>query len=478
MEGGKAMKAMSVLYGLMSMAALVFPAYGQTFTASDLRDQVGVEVTVYNSNLALIKDVRQVGLPAGEGELRFMDVAAYIMPPTVHARSLNHPGDFAVLEQNYEYDLMNAKKLLDKYVGQNIKLVDWNRYQDRKEVVEATLLSNHQDQIYRIKEEIYLGHPGYKVLPRLPENLIAKPTLTWICTNKSKEAHHLEVSYLTTGITWSADYVMILNKSDTASDLSGWVTLDNRSGALYRDARLKLVAGEVHRVEREQMKVGAARAELGAPRAQEFEEKPFFEYHIYDLGRKTTIKDSQTKQISLLEARNAAVQKEFVVYGVKTYFTRKYMERTPKQPVNVTIKFKNAKQNNLGMPLPAGIVRLYKQDDDGTQQFVGEDRIEHVPRDEEVRLKIGEAFDVVAERIQSEYRQVTTKLHESEWEVTLRNHKDADVKVGIVEPLFGNWRIVGHSHPYTKVDASTVRFDVVVPRDGEVKVKYVVQVGL
>jgi hypothetical protein len=462
----------------MLLFALHENVFGAEIAKSDISDQVGVKVTIYNNNLGLIKDMRKVTLPVGEGELRFMDVASHIMPATVHTKSLNRPGAFSVLEQNYEYDLMNEKKLLDKYVGQRIKIMNWNKYQDRKEVVEATLLSNNEGQIYKINDEIYLGHPGEKVLPKIPENLIAKPTLTWLFDNRSREVHHLEVSYLTKNIGWRADYVMVLNEADTSSDLSGWITLDNKSGASYKDAQLKLVAGEVHRVERDREDMAPAIAEMKVARAPQIEEKPFFEYHIYDLKRKTTIKDNQTKQISLLEATGVGVQKELLVYGIKGFFTRKFMERAPKQPVNVFVKFKNVKENNLGMPLPAGVIRLYKQDNDGSQQFIGEDRIEHTPKDEEVKLKIGEAFDVVAERIQVDYRQISTRLHESEWEMTLRNHKENDVKVGIVEPLFGNWRVLSNTHPYNKVDAFTIRFDVAVPKGGEVKVKYRVQTGL
>lgn len=462
----------------MLVFGLHLNGFGAEPARSDVNDQVGVMVTVYNNNLGLIKDTRKVSLPPGEGELRFMDVASHILPPTVHVRSLNHPSGFTVLEQNYEYDLMNAKKLLDKYVGRNIRIVDWNRHQDRKEVVEATLLSNNEDPIYSINGEIYLGHPGYRVLPRIPENLIAKPTLMWIYANQGRDAHQLEVSYLTSNLSWRADYVMVLNKTDTASDLSGWVTVDNKSGATYKDARLKLVAGEVHRVEKERDEEIPRMALMKAERAPQFEEKPFFEYHIYDLQRKTTLKENQTKQISLLEAGNVGVQKDLLVYGMKGSFTRKLMERTPRQPVSVYIRFRNSRENNVGQPLPAGIFRLYKQDQDGSQQFVGEDRIAHVPKDEEVRLKIGEAFDVVAERIQTDYRQVSTRLHESEWEITLRNHKQEPVKVGIVEPLFGNWKVIANTHPFTKADAFSIRFDVPVPKDEEVKVRYRVQVGL
>jgi len=474
------MKAKDYAWGsLLVLFASATIAAAQSVTKSTLADQVAVEVTVYNNNLGLIKDTRKVKLPLGKGELRFMDVAAHIMPVTVHAKSTNYPKAFTILEQNYEYDLMNADRLLDKYVGKKIKLIYWNRFQDRKEEVEAILLSNNQGQIFKISDEIYLGYPGYRVLPEIPENLIAKPTLTWLYENKSQKAHNLEVSYLTNNISWKADYVVILNAEDTVADISGWVTLDNKSGATYKNARLKLVAGEVHRVKERFGDTLAYTVEearrVGAP---SFKEKPFFEYHIYDLQRKTTIKDKQTKQVNLLEATGIKVQKEFLVYGIKSYFTRRYREEVPKQPVSVYLKFKNSPANHLGLPLPAGIMRLYKKDDTASLQFVGEDRIEHTPKDEEVRLKIGEAFDVVAERIQTDYKRITTQLHESEWEITLRNHKAKDISVGIVEPLCGNWKVISNTHPYKKVDAFTIRFEVPVPRDKEVRVKYRVRVGI
>lgn len=452
-------------------------ATAQSVSKSTIDEQIGVEVTVYNSNLGLIKDTRKVELPLGEGELRFMDVASYIMPVTVRAKSLNRPDDFIVLEQNYEYDLINADKLLDKYVGKKIKIIDWNEFQDRKDIVEATLLSNNQGQIYKINDEIYLGHPGYKVLPEIPENLIAKPTLMWLYDNKNKDAHNLEVLYLTGNINWKADYVVVLNKDDTSSDISGWVTLDNKSGTIYKEASLKLVAGEVHRAE-ERLEMLYALAEATKARAPSFEEKAFFEYHIYDLQRKTTIKNNQTKQVSLLEADGVKVDKELLVHGIRTYFTSSYTEVKQKQPVGVYIKFKNSKGNNLGMPLPEGIMRLYKKDDEGSLQFIGEDRINHTPKDEEVKLRVGEAFDVVAERLQTDYKRLTTRLYETEWEITLRNHKQEDIMVGIVEPLFGSWELISSSHPYKKVDAFTIKFEVKIPKDGEVKVKYRIRVGI
>ncbi len=450
----------------------------QTASRSGLDDQTAVYVTVYNNNLGLIKDLRQVSLAFGQGELRFMDIAAHIMPQTVHVKSLNYPQGFTVLEQNYEYDLMNATKLLDKYVGQKIKIIDWNKYQDRTDQVDAILLSNNQGQIYRINDEIFLGHPGYKVLPKLPQNLIAKPTLTWLYENTIKKPHRLEVSYLTTNMSWKADYVLVLNQEDTAADITAWVTLDNKSGTVYKNARLKLVAGDVHRVKQRPPQRLYAMKAAQEVRSPQFKEKAFFEYHIYELQRKTTLKDKQTKQVKLLEASGIKIQKELLVYGIRSYFNRQFRPRNPKQPVNVYIKFINSKNNNLGIPLPAGIMRLYKQDDDGSQQFVGEDRIEHTPKDESLKLKIGEAFDVVARRIQTDYRRITTQRHESEWEISLHNHKAQAVAIGVIEPLIGNWKVISNSHPYQKVDAATIRFDVNVPKEGSLKIRYRVQVGI
>ena len=443
-------------------------------------DRTGVDVTVYNSNLGLVKETRRVDIPAGEGELRFMDVASRINPVTVHIHSLNSPELFAVLEQNYEYDLMNEKKLLDKYVGKAIKIIDWNRYQDRKETVEAELLSNNQGQVYRIGGEIYLGHPGIKVLPELPENLIAKPTLTWLYQNGGTAPHVLEVSYLTGGISWKADYVLIVNEDDTATDISAWVTIDNKSGATYNDAVLQLVAGKVNRAERRpQARDALMKGMVMESAAQpQFEEKAFYEYHIYDLQRKTTIKDRQTKQISLFEATSVGIKKEFLVRGTSAHFTNRARGGKNRNPVAVYITFRNAKDNSLGMPLPEGIMRLYKRDAGGSQQFIGEDRIEHTPKNEEVSLKTGEAFDIVAERRQQDFKKLSTKLYETEWEITLKNRKEEDITVGVVEPLFGNWQVIETSHPYTKVDAFTVRFDVPVPKDETVTVTYRLRVGI
>jgi len=472
---------MKTRYGILCLIILFLSSVaqaGETVSKTTADDQTNVEVTVYNSNLGLIKDTRKVTIPRGEVELRFTDVASQIMPVTVHVQSLNYPDKFSVLEQNYEYDLISEKKLFDKYVGKKIKIIDENKFQDRKETIEAVLLSNNQGQIYRINDEIYLGYPGIKVLPEIPENLIAKPTLTWLCDNSTTRPHRLEVSYLTGGITWEADYVMTLGKDDTSSGMSGWVTIGNKSGATYSNATLKLIAGAVHRVT-QQPRDGIYQMErMAKSGAPQFKEQSFFEYHIYDLQRKTTIKNQQTKQINLLEATGITLRKEFLIRGTKGRYTGRATQESIKLPAGVYIIFENTSNNGLGMPLPEGTVRLYKADSGGGQQFIGEDRIRHTPKDEEVRLKVGEAFDIAAEKTQIDFKRITSKLYESEWEIVLRNHRKDDATVGLLEPMTENWEILSSSHSFKKVDAFTIRFDVKIPKDKEIKIRYRVRSGL
>ena len=467
-----------ILFLIVILFSSAVKAEKNDVSESTADDQINVEVAVYNNNIGLIKETRKLTLPSGRGELRFMGVASHIMPVTVHVSSLNFPNNFSVVEQNYEYDLINADKLLDKYVGKKIKIVVWNEYQDRKETVEAILLSNNNGQIYKINNEIFIGHPGIKVLSNIPDDLIAKPTLTWLYDNSTTNEHNLEVSYLTNNLGWKADYVVVLSEDDTSGNISGWVTLDNKSGATYKNAHLKLIAGDVNRVTDVSGNKVVMMSHMERRLTPQFEEKPFFEYHIYDLQRETTIKDKQTKQVSLLEAAGVKIQKVFLVEGSQGIFTRYYQRNNSKQPVNVYIKFMNTEENNLAKPIPEGIMRLYKKDSEGSQLFIGEDRIDHTSVGEEISLKIGEAFDVIAERVQTDYKQISKGLHESEWEITLKNHKDVDVIVNIIEPLTGNWSVINNSHPYTKKDAFTINFDIPVPKDKEVKVKYRLQIGL
>lgn len=471
---------MKRLFMLIAVAVIIAPTISSAqVVKSTLDDQTDVEVTVYNSNIGLVKDTRSVNLPKGVGELQFMDVAAAIQPVTVAVKSLNAPNQFMILEQNYEYDLMNSQKLMDKYVGKDVKILKENFYQGTKEEVKAELLSNNNGQIYRINNEIYLGYNGQVVLPEIPDNLIAKPTLTWMYKNDATAAQQLEVSYLTQNINWIADYVMTVDKDDKLAGLNGWVTVNNQSGTEYKNAQLKLVAGDVNRVRDDESKGRVfARKEMMADSlgSSGFQEEAFFEYHIYDLQRPTTIKNNQTKQISLLGADGINIIKEFVTYGEQHYYQSRYNE-IPKAKIGVYLKFKNEEKNKLGMPLPAGPIRLYKADSKGKLQFIGEDRIKHTPKNEEITLKIGDAFDIVAERKQTDFQNIGTRAIETEWEVTLRNRKEEDITVTVIEPVWGEWYILKSSHTYEKMDAQNIKFRIPVPKDGEVKLTYRVRVS-
>lgn len=441
-----------------------------------LEDQTDVAVTIYNNDRALVRDRRKIKLLPGEGSLQFMDVAANILPETVSLRSLNDPGALKILEQNYEYDLMSPEKLMEKYVGRDVTLV--NKSTDLSFFEQpAKLLSVNNGPIYDVDGKIYLGHPGVVVLPEMPEELIAKPTLVWLLSNDGTD-HEVEATYLTGGISWRADYVLTLNKEETAMDLEGWVTLNNQSGATYKNAQMKLVAGEVNVVQpemarpREKMAMDAMLA--GAPPMMA--EEAFSEYHLYTLERRTTIRQNQTKQVSLLNGSNVKITKKYEFRGNESFYSYA-LDPQRDQNADAFIVFENREENGLGMPLPAGIMRVYQPDSSGMLQFSGEDNIKHTPKNEEVRLVLGKAFDVVGDRTQTDYRNVGPNTHESAFTISVRNRKETAVQVDVVEPMPGDWRILDESLPHVKKDARTAIFTLDLPPDGEVELKYRVRVS-
>ncbi len=454
------------LAGLLGWA----PAAGAApvkITAGEQRD---VMITVYNGNLGLVKDVREVRLGPGVLETHFIDVAAQIDPTSVHLRSLTDPAGLKILEQNYEYDLLSSEKLMEKYVGRKVRL-----YQSNGTFQEATLLST-RGPVYDINGQIHMGHFGSVVLPALPENLVSKPTLAWLLRNTRPVPQRVEASYLTGGISWKSDYVMLINAADSRADLTGWVTINNQSGATYRDAALKLVAGDVHRAgsrddSRRALEM-AAKAASPAVADREFKSEGFFEYHLYSLEGRTTIKESQTKQLTLLSAADIPVDKRFIYYGAAGYHRTQYGMPISNQKVGVYLDIRNTKENRLGVPLPKGKVRVYKADASGSQQLIGEDWIDHTPKDERVRIKMGEAFDVVGERVQKDWKRIGSNLYEIEWEITLRNHKKEAVTVEVMEPMPGDWEILRATHPHQKVQAFTARWSLPVPKEGAATLGY------
>lgn len=479
---------MSRLIKFLSAIALCFAGIGavaaqtseQTTTA---RDRQSVNITVYNSNIGLVRETRRLTLPNGRIALRFSDVTALIRPETVHLASLTAPASLRILEQNYQYDLLNPAKLLDKFVGKEITLV-LRHYQNNTESFEpvhATLLANNGGQVWRINGQIVINPSNIAEMrfPDLPKNLVATPTLVWDLENRETGSQTIEASYLTGGMNWRADYVLLVNADDTKGDLQGWVTLTNGSGATFEDARLQLVAGDVNRVsDQRDNAVAGFMARKSVSEESQFQEQGFFEYHLYTLQRPATIRDNETKQVSLLEASGFEVKKEFVLNGQRYYYTGYNNPGAAiKEKVGVYIQFRNSQLNKLGMPLPAGTIRLYKKDDKGNQQFIGEDKIDHTPKDEDVRVKVGDAFDIVAERKQTDYKVVVTgHLYEYAYEIKIRNHKDGPVTVVVNEPIGGDWEMVSSTFKAEKTAAFAAQFQVPVAKDGEATLSYRVRV--
>jgi hypothetical protein len=466
-----------VLPASLALLAALVPAAAAppALPDSTAADRTGVSVTVYNVNLALVRETRTLDAPrAGTSTLRFMDVPSAINPRTVHLKSLTAPGALTVLEQNYEFDLISPEKLLEKYVGRQVEIVE--QAQDlTTRTVPATLLSVNGGPVYRIGDRIVLNQSGKVSLPELPADLVSRPTLVWTVDAARAGKQEVEASYLTDGMTWSADYVAVVDADDRAADLTGWVTIDNRSGAGFQDATLKLVAGDVRRVtqaayqEADSMRM--AKAAAAPPPA--FQEESFFEYHLYTLDRPTTIKDNQTKQISLLQAPAVPLTKKLLLTGQPWWYRgRQDGTLTRDEKVAVILELKNAQAGGLGMPLPKGTVRVYKKDRSGAEQFVGEDAIGHTPKDETVRLHVGDAFDVVADRTQTDWRAVSPRQSESAYEISIRNRKEEDVVVTVREPVGGDWTLVSSNFPGTKRDAGTLQFEVPVPKGKEVKLSY------
>jgi hypothetical protein len=466
------MRRWAVLFSV-AFFLLNVPAAGAESPASTAEDRAGLEVTVYNVSLGLVKDQREVSVPAGESELKFMNVASWVNPASVRIRSITDPESLSVLEQNFEYDLLSPEKLMEKYVGKEVRIVTKNPYTDKEEVVTATILSVNNGVVLRIGDEITFGYEGRMIFPSVPENLISRPTLVWLLSNTLDTGKQvIEVAYLTEGIAWSADYVLTLAGGEDEAGLAGWVTIDNQSGATYEDARVKLVAGDVARVQDDQLMAFAMERKALRADEDQFAERAFFEYHLYTLGRTTTIKDNQEKQISLLSAEGIPLRKEYVYRGAVQYYTSRYRQLESDKKVGVYVEFENREEDNLGMPLPAGTVRLYKADHEGSLQFLGEDSIDHTPRDETVRVKVGEAFDVKGSRKQTDWEKLGSTVFEAAFEVTLRNRKEEDIVVKVMEPIPGDWKMIDASHDYEKEDAFTVAFELPVEAGGETVLSY------
>lgn len=476
-----------------STASLAILAFSTTLqaaepeeTRSTLEDQQGVAVTIYNQNLALVKDQRKVRLHAGLNKLALRDVSAQIRPETALLRSLTQAGSLSILEQNFDFDLLTPQKLLEKYVGRNVGIVKTNPATGAESTTQAQVLSANNGVVLKIGDQIETGIPGRIVYNDVPANLRDRPTLVVQLNSKAASEQNLELSYLTGGLSWKADYVAELNPAEDRLDLSGWVTLDNTSGTSYRNAKLQLVAGDINRVPEARPMMKTLRMEaMAADAAPPMAEESLLEYHLYTLDRPTTIAENQTKQVALLSAAGVPVRKELVLRGADYYYQSSYLPNNgdlgQKMKVGVFIEFDNKEASKLGMPLPKGVMRVYKKDSAGNAQFVGEDNIDHTPKNATVRLKLGDAFDVTADKRQTDFKRLPNpakgnSAYESAYEIVLKNAKKERVTVIVQEPIPGDWKMLRSNLTHEKASSNMAAWKIDIPAEGQATLNYRVQV--
>lgn len=433
-----------------------------------LAQKSDVSVTVYNQNLALVRDVRKLSVERGDQLLRFRDVAAQIDPTSVHLRSLTAPQSFAVLEQNFEYDLVNGDKILRKYVDHEIEL-----FTSGRDTLRGVLLNAGNELVLSLPngEIRMLQKKDIRAMnfPKLPEGLITRPSLIWLVHSDKKQNHRIETEYLTRGLNWHAEYVSILNDAETQMDITAWVSVENNSGAAYKDARLKLVAGDVHTVKRLAKPAYTMTRMESVAAVPPVSEKGFFEYHLYTINRKTTLNNNQVKQITLFDASAVKFDKKYLYEGQRQ-----------RDQVKIYTRFKNSAKNKLGMPFPAGKFRVYKKDTDGGMVFIGEDLISHTPKDEWVETLLGNAFDIKAERKLLDTKNIGAKKRQETVEITLRNHKKVPVIVHVVEYFNfrspdSEWRIIEFSRAVSKKENRTAEWLVKIKAEQESKLTYTVE---
>jgi len=414
-----------------------------------------ISLTVYNNNLALVHEIRSMEALKGVYSYDFTDI-----PSELDATSVRFKAEgIGILEQNFEYDILSREKILQKMQGSPIVV----RLDDGS-LIEGVLstydiygltVTDKASKVMIINREGY----DYYQFPQMPEGFVDKPTLKWLLDSKAAGTRNAEISYLTSGMDWHAEYIAVVKEKEKKIGFTGWVSIDNKCGKTFENAKLKLMAGDVNIVQdrlNRKMK-GEAMAYATSARADQFQEKGFFEYHLYTLQRPSTLKNNQIKQISLFPEADVNYSKEFIY------------QASVSDKVGVYLKFINSKTAGLGMALPGGKIRVYQTDDDGTQEFIGEDLIDHTPKDEKVKLQIGSAFDITGERNLTDTRQLGKYDREEDIEIKLRNHKTIPVTVTVVENFYGNWEIKNANYSYKKVNASTVEFKIDLPahKEGE-----------
>lgn len=464
---------------LVAVLAVAAPAWAQEERLSSQQEQTALAVTIYNNDLALVKDQRRVRLVNGDMRLAWRDVSARIQPETALLRSTDG-GRIRLIEQNFDFDLLTPQSLLAKSVGESVRVFRPPHPMTGVETVEqATVLAANNGVVLKFADRVETGIPGRIAFNAVPPSLRDRPTLSMLLRHEGVADRMLELSYLTGGLSWKADYVAELSGNEDSFDLNGWVTLTNVSGTAYQNALLQLVAGDVQRVRPQPKPIPLLRA-MAAEAATDMREEALFEYHLYTLDRPTTLLDQQTKQVALLSATQVPVSKEYLLLGADFYYQGQYGDLGRKLKTAVFLEFQN-QGGGLGVPLPKGVVRVYKKDQAGRAQFIGEDAIDHTPRGEKVRLKLGDAFDIIAEKRQTDYQKIAAYggrggVHESAYELTVRNAKREKIVIKVVEPIAGDWQMVSESQPHKKETANTAVWQLAVPAEGKVVLTWRVRV--
>ncbi|MFZ4538463.1 DUF4139 domain-containing protein [Propionivibrio sp.] len=442
---------------------------------STAADRSSTAVTVYNDNLALVKEKRQINLPAGTVRLSLREVSAQLQAETALLRAVSGR-PITLIEQNFDFDLLTPEKLLDKYVGREVTVIRSNPATGVETREKATVLAAGQGTVLRFADRIETGVPGRIAYDSVPSNLRDRPTLSVLFEGGGGQ-QTLELSYLTGGISWRADYVAELAADGKSLDLSGWVTLTNSSGTTFENAHLQLVAGKVNRVRQGYQMANmpapspAARSSMAPPPREE----GLMDYHLYTFDHPTTLAVNQTKQLALLSASGVPVEHEYLLAGADYYYRALFDSLGEKLKPAVFIILRN-KGGQLGKPLPAGIVRAYARDSQGAAQFVGEDRIEHTAKNETVRLRLGEAFDITADRKQTNYKLVSDKVAETSYRLVIRNAKPEEVVVQVQEPIPGDWEIIQENLKHTKTSSRTARWEARIPPEASTTLEYTVRV--
>ncbi|MBI5487129.1 MAG: DUF4139 domain-containing protein [Deltaproteobacteria bacterium] len=501
------MKGMATMIGAVAVVLLatgVATAQDEQRVVSGEDGRQSVNLTIYNNNLALVRETRRVELPRGRAVLEYANVAQQVRPETVYIRDTQAAGGITVLEQNYRYDVLTPSRLMELYVGEDLTLVRENPATGEETRTQANLLSTGSvpqvnygydpygygggyyagatyvdpgAAVYRTDEGITFGDVGRVVFPSVPDNFVSRPTLEWLLESTGGQKT-IEATYLTYGMSWQSDYVLVLSEDEKKGDLAGWVTLRNDAGITLKNVRLQLVAGEVA-VEPQYGGYGYGYgmygygAGGGGYGGAGFAEAGMFEYHLYTLERNTDVADHEQKQVQLLGVDGITMEKKYRLQGDSYYFVSEYGQPIENLQVAVWVEFENAQSQGLGVALPAGVIRVYKADSSGAQQFIGEDRINHTPREERVKLQLGNAFDIAAERKQTDYEILSSNLYETEWEIKIRNRKEGEtIVVEVLEPMAGDWEIIEKSHDFVKESARLVRFDLTCPPDQEIVLTY------